>query len=151
MLRVESSPGNPKIWSPCRCEMKRLWSLLMRALYLLIWSCVPSPQSIIKSFSCRSTSCEGGLCNVVGMADPQPRMVTSNLVISAYPDQFMCLETQCPHRILLDECNAVVYILLNDGAVVENGTQQIAFRFRENRNIWQGITLLNGKAQFIHF
>ena len=41
-------------------------------------NCAPSPQSIIKSLSRKFTTCEVGKWRVVGNAEPEPRICSSN-------------------------------------------------------------------------
>ena len=84
MDNVDSSPINPKQWSPCTCEMK-IWLRRDRCVccfLMLIW--VPSPQSISSSFSWASKIWADWLAVGVGMADPLPNMVNLNVSISLF-------------------------------------------------------------------
>ena len=69
---------SPKQWSPCRCEMN-MWFMNEKCMCpLRNCSCVPSPQSIINCLLPILTTCELALWRVVGSAEPQPNMCTSN-------------------------------------------------------------------------
>ena len=73
---VDSSPGNPKQWSPWRWLMKIRRRRLSLMPYFMICICVPSPQSIINRLPRKSMICDVGICRGVGFADAQPRIVT---------------------------------------------------------------------------
>ena len=98
--KVEMSPISPKQWSPWRWEMK-IW--LRRENFSLerrSWSCAPSPQSIMNSFSRMFTTCDDAKCRVVGKADPQPNMFTSNFSIGCKDTKGMEIKKEA----LVKEC-----------------------------------------------
>ena len=50
----QSSPGRPKVWSPCACVTKILSTSAGRTMQRCSWTCVPSPvsKSQKESFTC---------------------------------------------------------------------------------------------------
>ena len=72
------SPGNPRTWSPCMCEIwtRSIFWNGIRCLRRETWT--PSPASMRDSCPFQMMACAVGRCFNVGVAAPQPKMVSSN-------------------------------------------------------------------------
>ena len=79
---VDSSPGSPKQWSPCRWLMKMWFKRENFNFMRRISSWAPSPQSIIYRLSRTLSTWHEGKCMSDDVADPQPKIFSSNFVIS---------------------------------------------------------------------
>ena len=79
MPSVDSSPGKPRMWSPCRCDIKMWFSLARDRSSCLITFCVPSPQSISIYLLCIPNIWELWFASFDGIAEPLPSMVSFNL------------------------------------------------------------------------
>src|SRR5215475_2421480 len=73
---VESKPGKPLKWSPCRCEMKTPASFCGEIPARAIWVCVPSPQSNSHHSPSPTTASALTLRRSVGL----PELVPSGMI-----------------------------------------------------------------------
>src|SRR5262245_5393054 len=73
---VESKPGKPLKWSPCRCEMKTPVSFCGEMPARAIWVCVPSPQSNSHHSPSPTTASALTLRRSVGL----PELVPSGII-----------------------------------------------------------------------
>src|SRR5262245_6477989 len=87
---VESKPGKPLKWSPCRCEMKTPASFCDEIPARAIWVCVPSPQSNSHHSPSPTTASALTLRRSVGL----PELVPSGII-------FILLRLRCLDALLL--------------------------------------------------
>ena len=88
---VDSSPGNPSRWSPCRWLINTSVSREKLRCCRQIDSWAPSPQSTSISFPRYSMAWHDGRCLTDGFADPHPKTKTlksaiiKNFQTQSYP------------------------------------------------------------------
>ena len=80
---VDTRPGSPKQWSPCRWLMKMWFSRMSLSFMRRTASCAPSPQSIIIRLSRPFSTWHDGWCRGVIVALPHPNMFNSSRVIGS--------------------------------------------------------------------